>query len=82
MEEGWLRRAIEAKRDGGTIDPAVWRRIVADYVAGRIDDAPVAAVEGLEPLSEVDPERRRVGDAGLAVGERHLPPAIGAPPSV
>jgi pyrimidine-nucleoside phosphorylase len=44
MELGWLRRAIETKRDGAAIDPAVWQRIITGYVAGTIDDAPVAAL--------------------------------------
>jgi pyrimidine-nucleoside phosphorylase len=44
MDEGWLRRALETKRDGGALDPAVWRRIIAGYVAHEIDDAPVAAL--------------------------------------
>jgi pyrimidine-nucleoside phosphorylase len=43
-ESGWLRRAIEVKRDGGSLAPAVWRRIIAGYVGGSIDDAPVAAL--------------------------------------
>jgi pyrimidine-nucleoside phosphorylase len=43
-DQGWLRRAIETKRDGAPLAPAVWRRIVAGYVAGTIDDAPVAAL--------------------------------------
>ena len=40
----WLRRALAAKRDGAALDADVWRRIVAGYVAGEIDDAPVAAL--------------------------------------
>ena len=44
MDQGWLRRAIEVKRDGGEIEPAVWKRIVDDFVAGAIDAAPVAAL--------------------------------------
>jgi pyrimidine-nucleoside phosphorylase len=44
MDDGWLRRALAAKRDGGTLDDATWARIVAGYVAGEIDDAPVAAL--------------------------------------
>jgi pyrimidine-nucleoside phosphorylase len=43
-DQAWLRRAIETKRDGGAVAPAVWRRIIAGYVAGTVDDAPVAAL--------------------------------------
>lgn len=44
MDEAWLRRALAAKRDGEELDGATWRRIVAGYTAGAIDDAPVAAL--------------------------------------
>jgi pyrimidine-nucleoside phosphorylase len=44
MDDGWLRRAIEAKRDGGALDAATWARIIAGYVSGDIDDAPMAAL--------------------------------------
>ncbi|HZO93426.1 MAG TPA: thymidine phosphorylase [Candidatus Baltobacteraceae bacterium] len=44
METGWLRRALEAKRDGDELPSGVWERIVEGYVAGSIDDAPVAAL--------------------------------------
>jgi pyrimidine-nucleoside phosphorylase len=44
MDDGWLRRAIEAKRDGATVETPVWQRIVAGYVDGSIDDAPLAAL--------------------------------------
>jgi pyrimidine-nucleoside phosphorylase len=40
----WLRRAIAAKRDGAELDDMTWQRIVAGYVAGTIDDAPMAAL--------------------------------------
>jgi pyrimidine-nucleoside phosphorylase len=43
-DQGWLRRAIEAKRDGAALEATVWRRIIAGYVAGTIDEAPVAAL--------------------------------------
>jgi pyrimidine-nucleoside phosphorylase len=42
--QAWLRRAIETKRDGGSLAPAMWRRIIAGYMAGTIDEAPVAAL--------------------------------------
>ncbi len=44
MDDGWLRRALAAKRDGEELDEATWTRIVEGYVAGEIDDAPVAAL--------------------------------------
>jgi pyrimidine-nucleoside phosphorylase len=40
----WLRLALAAKRDGAALDAGVWRRIIEGYVAGEIDDAPVAAL--------------------------------------
>ncbi|MEA2688565.1 MAG: thymidine phosphorylase [Candidatus Eremiobacteraeota bacterium] len=44
MDNGWLRRALAAKRDGGALDDGTWARIVDGYVDGEIDDAPVAAL--------------------------------------
>ena len=44
MNDGWLRRALAAKRDGGRLEAETWARIVAEYVRGEIDDAPVAAL--------------------------------------
>jgi len=44
MEDRWLSRALERKRDGAALDAATWERIVEEYAAGRIDDAPVAAL--------------------------------------
>ena len=44
MDDGWLRRALAAKRDGESLDGATWRRIIEGYVDGTIDDAPVAAL--------------------------------------
>jgi pyrimidine-nucleoside phosphorylase len=44
MDDGWLRRALAAKRDGETLDGAVWHRIIEGYAGGAIDDAPVAAL--------------------------------------
>jgi pyrimidine-nucleoside phosphorylase len=41
---GWLRRALAAKRDGASLDGATWARIVEGYTAGTIDEAPVAAL--------------------------------------
>ena len=39
-----MRRAIACKRDGGALEPDAWAAIVAGYVAGRIDDAQLAAL--------------------------------------
>jgi pyrimidine-nucleoside phosphorylase len=47
MDHGWLRRALEEKRDGGTIDADTWRRIVAGYADDRdaaVGDAEMAAL--------------------------------------
>jgi pyrimidine-nucleoside phosphorylase len=44
MNDGWLRRALETKRDGGPLEEATWCRIVEGYVDGSVDDAPVAAL--------------------------------------
>jgi pyrimidine-nucleoside phosphorylase len=44
MDDGWLRRALAAKRDGAALDGDTWERIVGGYVDGSIDDAPVAAL--------------------------------------
>lgn len=55
MDDGWLRRALEAKREGESLDEATWHRIIAGYVEGSIDEAPVAAltmscaIRGMEP---------------------------------
>src|ERR1700680_2644301 len=43
-DQTWLRRALAAKRDGAELDAGLWRRIIEGYVAGEIDDAPVAAL--------------------------------------
>jgi len=44
MDDGWLRRALAAKRDGEALDDATWARIVDGYARDEIDDAPVAAL--------------------------------------
>jgi pyrimidine-nucleoside phosphorylase len=44
MDDGWLRRALAAKRDGEALDAQTWARIIDGYVGGAIDDAPVAAL--------------------------------------
>jgi pyrimidine-nucleoside phosphorylase len=44
VDAGWLRRAIETKREGAAVQPDVWHRIIAGHVDGTIDDAPIAAL--------------------------------------
>ena len=44
MDEGWLRRALAAKRDGEALDAPTWARIVEGYAAGTIDEVPIAAL--------------------------------------
>jgi pyrimidine-nucleoside phosphorylase len=44
MDHGAMRRAIERKRDGGTLEPAAWNAIVEAYMNGDVDDAQMAAL--------------------------------------
>ncbi len=46
MDDGWLRRALETKRDGDALDAATWHRIIAGYAAPEptVDEASVAAL--------------------------------------
>ena len=44
MSEGWVRQALDTKRDGGSLPAATWERLVGGYVAGTIDEAPIAAL--------------------------------------
>jgi thymidine phosphorylase len=44
MDEISMRRAIERKRDGGTLESSTWAGVVAAYVSGDIDDAQMAAL--------------------------------------
>jgi pyrimidine-nucleoside phosphorylase len=44
MDEGWLRRALAAKRDGEPLDAPTWARIIEGYAAGTIDEVPIAAL--------------------------------------
>ena len=70
MDQGWLRRAIETKRDGAAVEPAVWRRIVAGYAAGTIDDAPLAALAMACTIRGMaDDEILALTDAMVASGE-------------
>ena len=44
MTDAWVRHALESKRAGKPLDRAVWTRLVDGYVAGSVDEAPVAAL--------------------------------------
>ena len=44
MTESWVRQALDSKRTGGVIPAATWERLIAGYVAGTIDEAPIAAL--------------------------------------
>lgn len=44
FDDARMRRAIEAKRDGGELEAGVWEAIVAAYLAGEVDDAQMAAM--------------------------------------
>jgi pyrimidine-nucleoside phosphorylase len=44
MTDPWIRHALEAKRAGLALDARTWARLIDGYVAGTIDDAPIAAL--------------------------------------
>ncbi len=46
MDDGWLRRALETKRDEGSLDAATWHRIIEGYSRPEptVDEASVAAL--------------------------------------
>jgi pyrimidine-nucleoside phosphorylase len=44
MDELSMRRAIERKRDGETLEGSVWEGVVAAYVSGDVDDAQMASL--------------------------------------
>ena len=44
MDELSMRRAIERKRDGATLEGSVWEGVIAAYVSGDVDDAQMAAL--------------------------------------
>jgi pyrimidine-nucleoside phosphorylase len=70
MDDGWLRRALAAKRDGESLDGAVWHRIIDGYVAGTIDDAPVAALAMACAIRGMaDTEIAALTEAMIASGE-------------
>ena len=35
---------IQHKRDGGSLEPAVWRRLIEEYTAGRVPDYQMSAL--------------------------------------
>ena len=70
MDDGWLRRALAAKRDGESLDGATWRRIIEGYVDGTIDDAPVAALAMACTIRGMaDDEIAALTEAMIASGE-------------
>jgi pyrimidine-nucleoside phosphorylase len=44
MTESWVRQALDMKREGREIAAATWERLIDGYVAGSIDEAPIAAL--------------------------------------
>jgi len=89
-QEGWLRRALAEKRDGGVLDDATWHRIIAGYAGGEIDDAPVAAlamacaIRGMAPaeIAALTDAMVRSGDVlryggGRTVVDKHSSGGVG-----
>jgi pyrimidine-nucleoside phosphorylase len=71
MDDGWLRRALEQKRDGGAVDGPTWHRIVAGYVDGSVDEASVAALAMACTIRGMgDAETAALTDAMVASGDR------------
>lgn len=88
MDEVELRRAIERKRDGAPLDAATWKALVDEYVAGRIDDAPMAALlmacvwHGLAPDETAALTRAMIAsgetlDLGLDAVDKHSTGGVG-----
>jgi pyrimidine-nucleoside phosphorylase len=44
MTESWVRQALDTKRTGGVVPASTWERLIDGYVAGTIDEAPIAAL--------------------------------------
>jgi pyrimidine-nucleoside phosphorylase len=44
MDEGTMRRTIERKRDGHTLERADWMAVIEAYMSGDVDDAQMAAL--------------------------------------
>ena len=79
MTENWVRRAIERKRDGEPIDPTTWHDLIAAYVRGTIDEAPIAALAMACTIRGMDEEETvALTDAMVASGDT-LHFALGRP---
>jgi pyrimidine-nucleoside phosphorylase len=44
MTESWVRQALDIKRTGGVLPASTWEQLIDGYVAGTIDEAPIAAL--------------------------------------
>jgi pyrimidine-nucleoside phosphorylase len=44
MTESWVRQALDLKRSGAEVPWPTWERLIDGYVAGTIDEAPIAAL--------------------------------------
>ena len=44
MTDAWVRRALDAKRSGDSLDGETWTRLIDGYVAGSIGETPIAAL--------------------------------------
>jgi thymidine phosphorylase len=44
MTESWVRQALDVKRTGGVLPASTWEQLIDGYVAGTIDEAPIAAL--------------------------------------
>jgi pyrimidine-nucleoside phosphorylase len=44
MTESWVRQALDTKREGGALPATTWERLIDGYVAGTIEEAPIAAL--------------------------------------
>lgn len=70
-----MRRAIARKRDGEALDAAAWHRIVASYLAGKTDDAQLAALLMACTLRGLSfDETHALTAAFVASGETLAPP--------
>jgi len=44
MTESWVRQALDTKRTGGEVSGPTWQRLIDGYLAGTIDEVPIAAL--------------------------------------